>query len=111
MSELSEKRQGSLTASGASPPVPTLLMVQEPRMPTDDTGKPGHSAPTLEGMGDTSQVLTFENLYKYWHSHGRDTMRAQGGPDTVPVLRQLTVWMGQRSSHRSPQRRAKAEDT
>lgn len=75
-----------------SSPVPTLLMVQEPRVPRDGTGKPSHSAPTLKCMGDTSQELTFENSYKHWLSHGRDTVWAPGASDIVPSLRDLTVW-------------------
>lgn len=43
-------------------------------------------------MGDTSQELTFENSYKHWLSHGRDTVWAPGASDTVPSLRDLTVW-------------------
>lgn len=38
----------------------------------------------LKCMGDTSQELTFENSYKHWLSHGRDTVWAPGASDTVP---------------------------
>lgn len=113
MSEPSEYRPGQLRLPLvppllSPPPVPAPLMGQEPRIPAEGAGKPGHSAPTLGCLGHTSQELTFENSGKRWHGCVRNTVWSQGGSDTVPVLRELTVWWDTRTPTGAHQQGPKA---